>query len=140
MNRKQLIQTLVPMFYDINPTMPVRDRYNSYTIKHELEKGILPYPNRFYFSNPEVIEALVEMGIPHSTGTPNYYFAVKPKFPMCWITNVPPTEKPKYVFKRTWDAYLRMRKECDKRIEEILHDDTSTDSIYTKLAKKVGYH
>lgn len=135
MNRKQLIQALVPIFYDIQK----KPAENSYHIKHDLEYGVFARPDKFYFGNTETIEALVEMGIPHKAGPLNYLFALKPKFHMDWLRNEPPSQKPKYTRTTEWEAFLAARKACDELVADLLKHDTSEDDRFRKLAKVVGY-
>lgn len=135
--RLALIQTLFPLFYEVTPKG--KKWMSSYAMKHDLEYGLFQSPNKFYFSNDELIAALVLLYVPHRQGDPNYGFRVKDKFPTMWVRNTPPTTRPKYGKKTEWEAYLHARKEMDALVDELIKDTDPKDTRFTRLAKVIGY-
>jgi hypothetical protein len=134
--RETLIQSVFPLLYEIKPRASPR---SSYGIKHDLEYGLFPRPDKFYFSNDETIAALVALGVPHVKGDPNYGFKIKERFPIWWIRNAPPTRKPAGERKAHWEAYLYARKAMNDIVADLIKEDMSTDSLYQKLVKVIGH-
>jgi len=130
--RTALIQSLIPLFYEVKPRLPRSKAISSYRIKHDLEHGIFA-EGKFYFSNSETIPALVAMGIPHYPGDPNYGFKLQDKFRTMWVRNRPPTTRPKYESKKKWEAYLHARAEMDAILTEL------GATNYSSLAEVVGH-
>jgi len=97
----ELIKQVIPVLWDIKPTMPTGNYRLSYGSKARVETLL-----GHYISNDEFIKAALELEIPHIQGDPNYLFAIKPKFPMEWLQlSGRLTVRPFGAKKTEWAAY-----------------------------------
>jgi hypothetical protein len=136
MNRNDLIKQVIPLLYDYPQGIPKKQWWGSYGAKHFVGHAL-----DFYITNDEFIQAAVEMGIQHKVGDPNYSFGMKERFPSDWFQPTGRrTSKPFHERQKKWDAYQDACKEIDRIVENLIKDDTSDDSRFTKIAKVVGYH
>ena len=137
MNRLDLIEFVLPLLYE---TKTKRKNYarSSYGMKHEVERAL-----NFYITNDELIAAATKLGWTHTTGSPNYTFYVKSKFPGSFFqgsSRTPTDYKFSHLKQTEWDAYKHACTQIDDLIRELTKEDESDSSHFVKLAKKVGYH
>jgi hypothetical protein len=136
MNRTDLIKTVIPLLWEVKPTLPKKEWRGSYGAKHSVEHAL-----NFYITNDEFITACVDLGVPHEVGDPNYRFALKDRFVTDWFQpSHRKAVKPYSERKDKWEAYQHTCAEIDRIVDSLIATDTSTDSRFTKLAKVVGYH
>ena len=137
--RHALIQFLFHLLYEVKPNLPRSKCRSSYGMKHEFEHALFHgWECRFYFSNSETKEALAH--VPHFTEGPNFYFRVKPRFPIHWISqNRPLTNRPYAERKDKWATYTQVREKLNQLIAEVIAVTPEQTDLWGKFIALVGY-